>query len=243
MWFDRLGARLRGMYRAGERGTEAVPQDMSEGTGEPSPQLMAAFAAAHPPQRGVRGFFAAHRFAVASVSLGLAAAAACQMPLDYQREFGASVTCELARETWPEGQIDGIAHDLAGQLGAERVALRVHDDGGPTQSFRVDMWGAEVDDAGLIAALRVRAPQIPADKCVRTPLAGTVHGTLGGRLGYGLLDIDLDRVDAESTRQEILEALELQGVDGEAQVEIREVDGKREVQIRIEAYSHGPPEP
>jgi len=116
----------------------------------------------------------------------------------------------------------------------------VHDDGGATQSFRVDLWGAEVDDAGLIAALHERAPQIPASACVRTPLAGTVHGTLGGRLGYGLLDIDLDRVDAESTRAEILEALEQQGVAGDAEVEIREVDGKREVQIRIEAHGPGP---
>lgn len=232
MLFDRLGARLRRIYRQG------AAQDMSAGTGDAlERELLAAHAAAYPVQGGVRGFFAAHRFAVASVSLGLAAAAACQVPVDYEREFGASVTCELARETWPEGQIDGIAQELAKELGAERLALRVHDDGGATQSFRVDLWGAEVDDAGLIAALRERAPQIPASACLRTPLAGTVHGTLGGRLGYGLLDIDLDRADAESTRLEILEALELQGVEGDALVEIREVDGKREVQIRIEAHA------
>lgn len=238
MWFDRLGARLRRVYRS-----QPVPQDMSVGTGEPSPQLMAAFAAAYPPRTGVRGFFAAHRFAVGSVGVALAAAAACQVPLDYEREFGASVTCELARETWPEGQIDGIAHDLAEALGAERVALRVHDDGGATQSFRVDLWGAEVDDVGLIAALRERAPQIPVSACVRTPLAGTVHGTLGGRLGFGLLHIDIDHLDAESTRLEILAELERQGMAVDADVQVREVDGKREVQIRIEAHGPGPAKP
>ena len=238
MWFDRLGARLRRVYRQ-----EPVPKDMSVGTDEPGSELLAAFAATYPPRTGVRGFFAAHRFAVASVGVVLVAAAACQVPLDYEREFGASVTCDLARETWPEGQIDGIAHDLAAQLGAERVALRVHDDGGPTQSFRVDLWGAELDDAGLIAALRERAPQIPASACVRTPLAGTVHGTLGGRLGFGLLHIDLDHSDVESTRLEILAELEQQGLAGEAQVQVREVDGKREVQIRIEAHGPGPHRP
>lgn len=239
MWFDRLGARLRRVYREGA----PVPQDMSEGTADAlERRVLAAHAAAYPARGGVRGFFAAHRFAVASVSVGLAAAAACQVPLDYEREFGASVTCELARETWPEGQVDGIAQELAQALGAERLAMRVHDGGGATLSFRVDLWGAEVDDAGLIAALRERAPQIPASACLRTPLAGTVHGTLGGRLGYGLLALDLDHADAESTRLEILEALERQGMSGAAEVQIREVDGKREVQIRIEAHGTGPRE-
>lgn len=232
MWFDRLGARLRRMYRAGE----PVPQDMSEETADALEQrLLAAHAAAFPASEP-RGFFAAHRLAVASVCVGLAAAAACQVPLDYEREFGASVTCEVPREIWPEGQVEGIANELAEALGAERVALRVHDDGGATRSFRVELWGAEVDDDGLIAALRERAPRIPAGACVRTPLAGTVHGTLGGRLGFGLLHIDLDHADAETTRLEILEALEREGMEGAAEVDIREVDGKREVQIRIEAH-------
>jgi len=212
MWFDRLGARLRRMYRPLGRDGLDVPQDMSEGAVALERRLLAAHADAYPvpalAPAGVRGFFVAHRFAVAGVGVALATAAACQVPLDYEREFGASVTCELARETWPEGQVDDIARELAAALGAERLALRVHDDGGAMQSFRVDLWGAEVDDAGLIAALRERAPQLPANACKRAPLAGTVHGTLGGRLGYGLLDLDLDHADALSTRQEILEALE-----------------------------------
>lgn len=241
MWFDRLGARLRRMYSEAGHGQK----DMSEGAEEAlERRLLAAHADAYPgpalAPAGVRGFFAAHRFAVAGVGVALATAAACQVPLDYEREFGASVTCELARETWPEGQVDSIARELAAALGAERLALRVHDDGGAMQSFRVDLWGADVDDAGLIAALHERAPQLPANACKRAPLAGTVHGTLGGRLGYSLLDLDLDHADVESTRQEILEALEVQGLQGEAQVEIREADGKREVQIRIEAHGPGP---
>lgn len=236
MWFDRLSARLRRTYRD----AVPVPQDMSVGTQDAlERRLLAEHAAAYPPGRA-RGFFAAHRFALASVGVGLAAAAACQVPLDYEREFGASVTCELAREIWPEGQVDAIAQDLAKQLGADQLALRVHDDGGPTRSFRVELWGSSADEARVIAALRERAPQIPASACVRTPLAGTVHGTLGGRLGYGLLAIDLDHSDAESTRREILEELARQGMSGAADVQIREVDGKREVQIRIEAHGPGP---
>jgi hypothetical protein len=90
---------------------------MSSGTHDALERRLLAEHAAAYPTGAPRGFFAAHRLALASVGLGLAAAAACQVPLDYEREFGASVTCELPRESWPEGQVDAIAKDLAERLG------------------------------------------------------------------------------------------------------------------------------
>ena len=235
MWFDRLTlpARLRRLYR------EAAPTDMSPGTDTLESRLLAEHAVRFPARApaGLRGFAAARRWALAGVGLGLATVGACQVPVDYEREFGASVTCELPPEAWPEGQVDRIAHGLADELGAEGLALRVHHGDGEMMRFRVDLWGVEIDDDELIAALHSRASEIPVSACTRTPLAGTVHGTLGGRLGLRFLDLDLDHEDAESTRLQILEQLAQQGVEGDANVEIRQNDdGKREVQVRVRVH-------
>lgn len=246
MWFDRLTDRLRALYR----GTTPDPKDMSSGQDALERRLLAEHARLYPPVTAtpatgrVRRFLGAHRWAVTGVGAALATAAACQVPVDYEREFGASITCELSAETWPEGQMDATIHALADSLGAARVAVRVKHEGGPMRSFRMDLWGADVDDDGLVAALRAHTPSIPPDACTRTPLAGTVHGTLGGRLGHDLLDLDLDRADAETARAEILEELERQGLAGEARVEVRDHGhGRREVEIRIEAHERHTDEP
>ncbi len=237
MWFDRLSVGLRRLYRETEAGSLPDPKDRSSADALER-RLLAEHAVMYPVR--VRGFVAAHRWALASVACGLAVAGACQVPVDYEREFGASVTCELTGDAWPEGQIEVVASELADSFAAERVALRVHDGGGPTRSFRVDLWGAEVDDAALIVALREHAPGIPADACVRTPLTGTVHGTLGGRLGHDLLDLDLDRADAEATRLQVLEALARDGLEGSAEVQVHDDGaGRRKVEVRIEAQRDG----
>lgn len=229
MWFDRMGVRLRRLYR----GSEVLPGDRAAADALEG-RLLAEHAVLYPSP--ARGFVRAHRWALAGVGLGLAVVGACQVPVDYEREFGASVTCEVPREAWPEGQIDGVATDLADSFSAKRVAVRVHDGGGPTRDFRIDLWDAEVDDAGLLRALGEHAPWLPAGACVHTPLTGTVHGTLGGRLGHNLLDLDLDRADAEATRLEVLEELARQGIEGNAEVRVLDDGaGRREVQVRIQA--------
>lgn len=89
----------------------------------------------------------------------------------------------------------------------------------------------------MIVALREHAAGIPEGACVRTPLTGTVHGTLGGRLGHDLLDLDLDRADAEATRLQVLEAMAREGIEGDAQVQVHDDGaGRREVEVRIEAH-------
>lgn len=245
MWSDRLSARLRRLYG----GASPVPEDLSDPPAALEQALLREHAARHPPTRrpaparpGLRGFLAGHRAAFAGVGLALAAAAACQLPSDYERAFGSAVSCDLSRETWSDGQIEGLAETLARTLGAHGLAVRVHDGGGPTLALRLDMWGVEVDDGALLEALRAEAPELATDACRNEPIAGTVHGTLGGRLGYGLLDLDLDRADAAATRLEILAELERRGVEGGAQIDIRDDgDGKRAVQIRIEAHPRRAP--
>lgn len=244
MWSDRLSARLRRLYGA----ASPVPEDLSDPPAALEQALLREHAARYPANRaapvpaGLRGFLAGHRVALAGVGLALAAAAACQLPSDYERAFGSAVSCDLSRETWSDGAVEGLAEGLARALGAPGLAVRIDDRGGPTLALRLDLWGVELEDGALLAALRDEAPQLAADACRHEPIAGTVHGTLGGRLGYGLLDLDLDRRDAAAARLEILAELERRGVEGDAHVEVRDAgDGKRAVQVRIEGPLHRRP--
>lgn len=231
MWSDRLTARLRRLYGP-------VPPDSSPPVALER-ALLAEHARLHPGPAPARAW-AGVRWAAAGLAGALGLAAACQVPVDYEREFGVSVACDLSAGTWPEGQIERAAHDLAVALGGAAAAIRVEARGDGTRRFRIDLWGADLDEAALLAELRRAAPGLPEDACTPIPLAGTVHGTLGGRLGYGLLDLDLDHADAEEARREILAELERRGLEGDAEVEIRDHgDGKREVQIRIEAFHDG----
>lgn len=237
MWFDRLTAGLRRLYGGDldRARSEQAPPDALEQA------LLAQHAALYPDRRPVRGWIGAHRWAVAGVATALVTAVACQVPVDYERAFGASVSCALSAEMWDELRLEALSTELAADLGAHQVAIRVHDENGEKRQFRVDLWGAEgVEDAALMASMQVHAPFIPAGACSQAPLAGTVHGTLGGRLGYSLLDLELDGADAEQARLEILEALTREGLAGDAEVEIWDRgDGKREVKIRIEAHHPG----
>ena len=111
---------------------------------------------------------------------------------------------------------------------------------------RAEPLGAHEAFAGLVGAeLPPGAPDVPdaTASAAPDPLAGTVHGTLGGRLGYALLDLDLDHRGAEITRGEILEQLRAQGFTGTAEVEVQEDDGKHMVKIRLEEHHAGEVEP
>jgi hypothetical protein len=84
--------------------------------------------------------------------------------------------------------------------------------------------------------MRAVTPALRDASCTPQPLSGTVHGTLGGRLGYALLDLDIDHKDAELTRAEILEQLRAQGFTGTAEVEVEDDAGQRRVKIRLEQH-------
>lgn len=244
-WPSRLPASLRRLYRASERISEQVSEDMSRAPLPLEQDLMARHARRWPrpaPARGAWAFVRAHRWAASCGLAALGLAAACQVPVDYDRNFGATVWCEAGR--FDEGPTRALADRLVERTAAERVAVRlVADERDGPAKLRVDLWGADPELAGeeMLAELDGMVA-LPGADCTVEPLVGTVHGTLGGRLGLELLDLELlDRDDAEAARQQLLAQLEARGLKGDAKVEISELgDGRREITVRIEAESTGP---
>lgn len=237
-WPDRLAPRLRRLYRA----AEPDPSDLSSSPLPLEQDLMAIHARRHGAPRAAPGFLRAHRWSLSCGALALALAAACQLPVDYDRAFGLALECRAdAGEQLGDAVMRGLADRLKALTGADRVAVRAMVDHAGPGTLRLDLWDAdaEVDADALIAEVDDLAP----GRCEVVPLVGTVHGTLGGRLGHELFDLELlDRDDAEAARQQILEQLEARGMQGEAEVEISDAeDGRREVKIRVEARH--PPHP
>lgn len=204
-------------------------------------RLLAQHARLHPApaRRGAfAAFLGAHRLAAAGAGIALIVGA-CQLPAEYERSFGVSFACTAPRSAGLVDSAPGLADRLGEAIEAVSMSLRIHDDGGPTIALRIDAWGPVEDHAAALAAIRAAAPDLNDAACAADPLAGTVHGTLGGRLGYALLDLDLDHRGAEITRGEILEQLRAQGFTGTAEVDVQEDDGKHMVKIRLEEHHAG----
>lgn len=235
-WHDRISAALRRLYRASDQELE----DMSRAPLPLEQQLMDLHARRHPaPARagGLGGFLRAHRLAASCAGAALVVAAACQVPVDYDRSFGATVWCEAAGpEAIARDAARALADRLAAQTRAERVEIRGHAVEGAAASLRIDLWGADLTEVELD-----ERTALPGASCSLEPLVETVHGTLGGRVGFELFDLELlDHSDVEAARAQILERLEARGFKGDAQVSISDLgDGRREIKIQIEAESTG----
>ncbi|HFE46463.1 MAG TPA: hypothetical protein ENJ18_13375 [Nannocystis exedens] len=190
-----------------------------------------------PPSRRIWSFVGDHRWAIAGLALTVGA---CQMPVDYQRSFGASVDCQMPAKNFDEGSLQAMSEELRDAVGAESISLRVSVTNDEAQ-VRIDVWGDLEDENDALEQVRDLSPNLSDATCTALPLAGTVHGTLGGRLGYNLLSLDvLDRRGAEATRQAILEELAAQGFRGTAKVEVEDSNGQRKIKISLEEeYEHG----
>lgn len=202
---------------------------------------MARFSRRHPaPARpGLAGFVRGHRWALSAGLAAVAVAAACRMPYDYDRGFGATVWCEVPGEDLLDSdRVRELADRLQQRAGAEQVTVRVHAEHSGPGTILIDLWGEEAALVGdEVLAEVADVPALQARNCRIEPLVETVHGTLGGRLGLEWFDLELlDKDDAEAARAEILQRLEARGLHGDAQVEISDDGaGRREVTIRIEA--------
>ena len=243
-WPDRVSASLRRLYRASRRVPEPELKDMSVPPQALEHDLIARLPPPRRrPPRDLGSYLRGHRLTLSSSLAAIAVAAACQVPFDYDRSFGVSLWCEAASAgPFASDAVRGLADRLQQRTDAEQVTIRVHSEDGGRSTLQIDLWGKGPTRAS--EALLAEAAALTAARCRVEPHVETVHGTLGGRLGLELFDLELlDRDDAETARAQLLERLEARGLRGSAEVEISDRgDGQREVKIRIEAEQRDAPE-
>lgn len=217
---------LRRLFRLREPEIGPPPADLEAA-------IMARHAARHvaPRRRGLWAFVGDHRWAIAGAAL---AVGACRLPVDYQRSFGASVECRADPASLEEAALHTMTEALRERIAAENVSIRVMLDDEGLGQVRLDVWGDLEDADEALAHVRELAPALADAECEAAEIEGTVHGTLGGRLGR-FIDVDIDRRGAAEAREAILAELAAQGFRGHAEVEVEDDgQGQRRVKIRLE---------
>jgi len=164
---------------------------------------------------------------------------ACTAPTKYDVEMGQKlgITLENASKLDDlQAQLQEITSYLKSQASAEKVSVELREVSGGPASAELTVWGQNLDSEGLLSGLRAQFPFLAEANIEVTPLVGTAEGSLAEAVGHGLFRMEIQGQTAEEIRQQILDQLASQGLQGDAQVEIVDGgDGERTVSIEVRA--------
>jgi hypothetical protein len=195
------------------------------------------------------------RVAVIAAAAVLVGAAACVAPTELDVEVGRSVEVRYdssAVSLEPRAVADAIkaaagvkedAPPAEGERARREMNFRVKRLGDSVE-IRAEVWGTDLPEGPLAGALQKELPALKGAEIKEEHLQGKVRGTLGEKLGRDLFDIDvLDEADVAKARQQVMEQLAAQGVEGKVDVKIEGDGTKRKIMIRVENEDCDPGEP
>jgi hypothetical protein len=195
------------------------------------------------------------RVAVIAAAAVLVGAAACVAPAELDVEVGRSVEVRYdpaAVALEPSAVVDAIkaaagveeqAPPAEGARPKKEMNVRVKRVGGSVE-VRTEVWGTNLPEGPIAEAIQKSLPALKGAEIKEEHLQGKVRGTLGEKLGRDLFDIDvLDETDVATARQQVMEQLAAQGVEGKVDVKIEGDGTKRKVMIRVENEDCDPGEP
>jgi hypothetical protein len=179
------------------------------------------------------------------------AVGACALPSDYSARLGhrLAIVVDVAKA-------DDIDHEALVEFVTEHyhpdelrmgIALeRVREHGQPERAsmrIEIDAVGEDLDTDVIWSDLVASFPELEGARLEDEELQGMVHGTLGGRLSQAWLDIVIDKGGVEEAKQQVIDQLRAQGVEGDAVVDIVDHTGadgqrRREVRVMIEGDEH-----
>ncbi len=173
-------------------------------------------------------------FAVALSLAMVATAPGCQPasdgaePADRSGQLGASEAMQITIDTEAElsqEQLHAIAQyieqNAAGDVGGAKV--KVHKDGDATELEVVLMGSNLGDGAGLSDQLKAQFPELASASIAVGEAAPEAEPM-----------VHSDAEDPEVARQEIIEQLQEQGVEGDIDVQVHDdEDGKRQVEVKV----------
>jgi len=132
-------------------------------------------------------------------------------------------------------QVHAISQSVEGQaqdVSTAMVRLQKDDgEGGGPASLEIELWGAGVPDSGaLVSQLKADFPAL-ADVAVEVVNLGPGSGPMP-------LSIEIDEeATAEETKQQIIESLQADGVEGNIDVQVEELEDGRRVEVKVEHES------
>ncbi len=222
----------------------APPMEMrAEHERELGAELMVRFAEKHPQKErlGMKRFVL-RKVVLASAAALILGAAACVAPAEVEVDMGRSLVIQYddsaAGQPEPE-QLIALFHDEEG--GTTEVSKRKKkmiwvSKENDLVSVHLELWGDDVPKTSMEAKVKEAFPSLASAKFEEKELHGHVQGTLGKKLGYEFLKLDvLDDDDVETARQKLIAELRNQGIEGQIDVQVDDSGGKRKVKIRVES--------
>jgi hypothetical protein len=173
---------------------------------------------------------------------------ACVLPTDYATQLGHRlaivVDVEHADELDPEQIVHFVTdryHPDELRMGVRHERTRESDDDGhvserASMRIEIDAVGEHLDTDAMWHDLVEAFPELEGARLEDEELRGLVHGTLGGRMSQAWLDVVIDRGGVEQAKQQVIDQLRAQGVQGDPQVDIIDQvdeDGSRRREVRV----------
>ncbi len=228
--FDRL---LRALYRRRPQDLEASAAAREASAG----RAMAAFDERYPAGvvgGGFRTPTLLRQIAIAAAVLLILSIGACQVPVDVQMNLGQRMHFVLPATPELRDRVHELVDTVRGLAEAEKVEVRVVDDGGETLRLTLGVWGERVDPQVVFEGVIEAYPELEILEREAAPMEATVRTTLGDKLRHELFARALNEHSVEEARAVILEELAREGFVGAAQVLVEDGgDGKRRVEIKL----------
>lgn len=179
------------------------------------------------------------RLAPLGLSLALAFGGGCQHENDdvspesrhVEMTEGRSISLALPSDLERE-QVHAIAehieHQLGGDVAAAKVKVMKDDDAGET-SLVVELWGSDLpDQATATTGLRQQFAFL-ADASIAVEELALEDGPVPDSIDHESLD-----EDPEVAKQEIIDQLRAQGVQGDIDVQVSDGPDGRQVEVQVE---------
>ncbi len=180
------------------------------------------------------------RFAVFGLAVMLLGITACSTQTTTEVEIGKQVSVSLDGEiSTPDGdksidineRIQEVMTQLENTAGIEELNVNVEQDGEGNLTLGLMLFGDDIDGEALTAMLRDSFPEMPDAAILIEVMEGTIEESWAERLGREVFHFESDGGSDEEIRAQILQQIQEQGFEGEAEVIVNTEGGEQTIEI------------
>lgn len=137
---------------------------------------------------------------------------------------GTEVQVDIPGDVSPDGMKE-IAKFIESQGAVAVAKVRVEKQGPDAPATMImELWGDDLHGVDFEAPLRERFPALADARIARVDLGGE---------GPGAAEYGSDAADPEVAKQEIIDQMRADGVEGDIQVDVKDGPNGREVEVKV----------
>jgi len=180
------------------------------------------------------------RFAVLGLAILLLGVGACSTQTTTEVEIGKQVSVRLNGDLQTaDGEktidinlrIQEVMAELSTFDGIEDMDINIEQDGQGNLKLKLMLFGNDLDGAGLTALLQERFPEMPDAEIQVEVLEGTIEESWAERFGREVFNFESGGGSDEEIRAQILQQIQQQGYEGEAEINVVTEGGEQTIEI------------